>query len=115
MTKNKIKKGKIILNVCTIIAIVLAIAGYIVNDTYTQNIKNNLQGTDKLMYEMGVYKFPTSDVAVYLILGGVLILFIGSITSSIMCKCENCGRTVVSRHGSLYEHCPKCGKKVELD
>ena len=113
MAKNNIKTGKIFLNVCAIIAVVLMIVSCIIDYIYIQNMKNNLQESSKLLFEMGAYKFSTPDISVYLIISGVFILFIGGIVSSIMCKCKNCGKTVISSYGTLYEYCPKCGKRID--
>lgn len=115
MTKSKIRKGKIVRNSCTLVAVLLVIIGEVINKVYIENIKNNLEGSDKLLYEMVSYKFPTSDIAVYTLIAGAIIFIIGCIVSSVMCKCNNCGETVISRYGTVYEHCPKCGKEVDLD
>lgn len=115
MTENKIKKGKIIINSCTVIAVLLIIIGFVIDKVYTENIKNNLEGADKLLYEMGAYEYPTSNIAVYIMLVGAIVLIAGGIIGSIMCKCKRCGETVISRFGAVYEYCPQCGEKVDLD
>ena len=45
----------------------------------------------------------------------ILIMFIGRIISIFLCKCCNCGHSVMTQYGSLYDYCPKCGKKVKIE
>lgn len=109
---NKIRKGKIIANISTFIGITLLLVSVISNWMYTVNIKNNLQGTEKFLNEMGAYKEPASKIAIIIGVIGVSIWIIGSIIGSFICKCPKCGYHIMTRFGSVADYCPKCGEKI---
>lgn len=113
MENNKIKRGKFIRDVSSIISILLIIISCVVNFIYTQSVKSKLQDTDKLLNDLGVNRVPTLNIALIILILGIVIFISGGIISSIMCKCNKCGYSVISRYGTLCEYCPKCGRRVE--
>ncbi len=109
---NKIKKGKQISNISSFIGITSWIISLILNWLYQANIKNNLQGTDKIINEMGAYNIPTYNIALIIGIIGIIIFILGRIIGFSMCKCPKCGYHIMTRFGSLPDYCPKCGKLI---
>lgn len=110
---GRIKKGKIIADISTFIGIIVWLISLVLNWMYVTKIKNDLQGTERLLNEMGAYKIPAYNVAIIIGIIGVSILIIGRIIGSIICKCPKCGYHIMTRFGSIPDYCPKCGQKIK--
>ena len=95
------------------IAVIMYVVGNIIEYISKQDEINNLQGAEMFAYEIGVYKFHTPEIAFIFIVLAISVFILGCIISGILCRCNNCGSGVMTRYGSIYEYCPKCGRKVE--
>lgn len=109
---DKIRRGKIIQSVSFAIGILIWIIYEVANQIYKKNVIQNLQGYEKMEYEMGINKTLTLGYDVIILLIAFSVIIIGGIIGSIMCKCPNCGHFVMTRYGSIHKHCPNCGKKI---
>lgn len=113
--KSNIKTGKTISVLSNVIGAILFITGIVIDYISKANEINNLKKTGNIAYEMGVYEFHTNNIGVIFMIVAVFIYIIGGIISFFLCKCSNCGHSVMTQYGSLYDYCPKCGKKVNIE
>ena len=111
-TKN-INLGKRIRTLCCITSIIMFLIGNIIEYFSNQNEISNLRGSDVFAYELGVFRFHTPGIVYVFIISALIIYILGNIIGSILCRCNNCGNGVMSRYGSIYDYCPKCGRKIE--
>lgn len=110
---NLIRKGRIVSFISTVILIFGIVISKCVEEVYKENAIRNLQGVDKISYELGAYKPEIPAIAVTILLGAFIIFFIGQIIASCMCMCPRCGHHLMTRHGGIPLHCPMCGQKIE--
>lgn len=110
---SNIRKGKIIEVVSFVFSILMLLVTEAAEQSYKNNVIQNLQGIDKMRYEMGLFEVQSPDFVLPLLGIAFASLFIGRIIASCMCTCPNCGHSVMTRYGNIHRHCPNCGKKVE--
>lgn len=111
---NSIKKGLIIEWGSWGIGILLFLIAEAIDQSAEQAAIQNLQGTEKMAYEMtGTLNVSTPECVITLLLIALGIMILGSIIGHIMCECPKCGNSVMTRYGYIHKHCPYCGKKVE--
>lgn len=113
---NNIRKGKLIANVSFLIGLGSFGLTEILNKIYEESVIANLQGTDKMMYDMGVYRVPANPndgILLAILIGGIIIWILGGFVGALMCRCPVCGAPLMKRHGGIRNYCDNCGTKID--
>lgn len=111
---NSIMKGLVIEWGSWVLGIVMILIAGAIDQSAKNAAIQNLQGTEKIAYEMtGTLNTSTPECVTTILLIAFGIMILGSIIGHIMCECPKCGYSVMTRYGYIHKHCPNCGKKIK--